>query len=284
MNARMIALAALVSGLAGSLTGCGQVAPSLGVPVAAQAPDVAAEVVSTQSGNLAAAVQDDYSTQGVSTSPISPKPMPIKPIAPAQLLFAEDFEKATQESLGRTWQSYSDYRGPIPMIYPAPSEYQVIRPGLGGSKQAVASGGGRKAFATHRNFLQLRQVLTASRGFEGASRTLTFRYTPFVNEGPTDPRMKRPNVQVATAPLQVEVSADGKSWKRLWDSSLQAIPMIYPAPTELGAKVSLPAGKLNLRFVTVAKAGQVTPRLDDVRVMQDGFTVVPWPMPLPSVR
>jgi|GEM_PF-3582764 len=283
MNARMIALAALVSGLAGSLTGCGQVAPSLGVPVAAQAPDVAAEVVSTRSGNLAAAEPDSYATQGVSTSPISPispKPMPIKPIAPAQLLFAEDFEKATQESLGRTWQSYSDYRGPIPMIYPAPSEYQVIRPGLGGSKQAVASGGGRKAFATHRNFLQLRQVLTASRGYEGASRTLTFRYTPFVNEGPAHPAKKLPVVQVATAPLLVEVSADGKNWKRVWDSSRQAIPEIYPAPTELGAKVALPAGKLNLRFVTVAKAGQVTPRLDDVRVMQDGPTVVP----MPSVR
>ncbi|MEB3186735.1 MAG: hypothetical protein VKP72_04770 [bacterium] len=270
MNARMIALAALVSGLAGSLTGCGQVAPSLGVPVAAQAPDVAAEVVSTQSGNLAAAEPDSYATQGVSTSPISPispKPMPIKPIAPAQLLFAEDFEKATQESLGRTWQSYSDYRGPIPMIYPAPSEYQVIRPGLGGSKQAVASGGGRTAFATHRNFLQLRQVLTASRGYEGSSRTLSFLYTE----------------NGATAPLLVEVSADGKTWKRLWDSSRShaagVVGVFLPSGAVVaGTNVTLPPGKLNLRFVTVAKAGQVTPRLDDVRVMQDGPGVVPMPI------
>jgi hypothetical protein len=130
------------------------------------------------------------------------------------------------------------------MIYSAPTSYQPIRPGLAGSKQAVASGGG-KAFASHRNFLQLRQVLTESRGYEGA-----------------------------TAPLLVEVSADGKTWKRVWDSSRQAIPEIYPAPTERAAKVALPSGKLNLRFVTVAKAGQVTPRLDDVRVM----------LPMPSVR
>jgi hypothetical protein len=159
------------------------------------------------------------------------------------------------------------------MIYSAPTSYQPIRPGLAGSKQAVASGGG-KAFASHRNFLQLRQVLTESRGYEGASRTLTFRYTPFVNESPAHPAKKLPVVQVATAPLLVEVSADGKTWKRVWDSSRQAIPEIYPAPTERAAKVALPSGKLNLRFVTVAKAGQVTPRLDDVRVM----------LPMPSVR
>jgi hypothetical protein len=260
MNARKFALAALVSGFAGSLTGCGQVVPSLGVSVPAPAPDVAAEVVPTEMDGSVTAHHDGYSTQC---------------LAPG-ILFMDDFEGATQASLDKLWLSTSDFRGAIPMIYPAPTSYQPIRPGLAGSKQAVASGGG-KAFAAHRSFLQLRQVLTASRGHEGAGRTLTFRYTPFVNEGPTDPLMKRPTLQVATAPLHVEVSADGKIWKRLWVSSLQAIPMIYPAPTELEAKVVLPAGKLNLRFVTVAKAGQVTPRLDDVRVMEDGPKVVPQP-------
>jgi hypothetical protein len=62
MNARMIALAALVSGFAGSLTGCGQVAPSLGVPVPVQAPDVAAQGLSTEMDGPDTSGHEGYST------------------------------------------------------------------------------------------------------------------------------------------------------------------------------------------------------------------------------
>jgi hypothetical protein len=254
MNVRMIALAALVSGFAGSLTGCGQVAPSLGVPVPAQAPDVAAEVVSTEMAGPVTSSHEGYSTQC---------------LAPG-ILFLDNFEGATQESLDKVWQSSSDFRGAIPAIYPAPTSYRPIRPGLAGSQQAVASGGG-KAFATHRSFLQLRQALTESRGYEGATRTLTFRYSPHVNIGLLAPGKVE---QKVAAQLLVEVSQDGKTWKQLWDSKAFVFMQVSPYPTDVDAKVALPAGKLNLRFVTVAKAGEYTPGIDDVRVM----------LPMPSVR
>ena len=250
MNARLFALAALVSASAGTLAGCGTIATS--TPVAAPV---------HQGSGLELAAADaspagDYAVQSVIGAPSLP-------------VFQDSFEKATQQSLDKLWLSSTDYKGPVPMIHPGPTVHQLVKPGLGKSLQAVAAGGG-KAFSANRFVLELRQTLTASRGYEGSKRQLSFRYTPFVIDGPTDPRMKRPTVQEATAPLLVETSTDGKRWSTVWDSRQAAIPMIYPAPGELAAQVVLPAGNLRMRFVTVAaKVGQATPRLDDVVVSQN---------------
>jgi hypothetical protein len=61
------------------------------------------------------------------------------------------------------------------------------------------------------------------------------------------------------------------------------MPAIYPAPTELAADVVLPAGNVKIRFVTVAtKRGEVTPRIDNVLVVQDRTYGCPKPKPLYS--
>ncbi len=250
MKARVFALAALVSASAGTLAGCGMITTS--APVAGPVHQDA--VLNRPAADVSPA--DDYAVQNVLG-------------APSLVVFQDSFDKATQQSLDMLWLSSTDYLGMVPKIYPAPTAHQLVRPGLGKSQQAVAAGGG-KAFSANRFVLELRQTLMASRGYDGAKRQLSFRYTPFMIDGPTDPLMKRPTLQVATAPLLVEVSSDGKRWSAVWDSRRAAIPMIYPAPSELQAQVVLPAGNLKMRFVTVAaKAGQATSRIDDVVISQN---------------
>ncbi len=92
--------------------------------------------------------------------------------------------------------------------------------------------------------------------------------------------MKSPPVQAPTAPLVLEGCLDGKTWFSLWDSRQIAVPMIHPALTDLDAQVSLPAGNLKVRFVTLpAKAGQPTPRIDDVVISEE---ICPIPVALPT--
>lgn len=249
MKARLFALAALVSASAGTLTGCGSIATS--APVAGPVHQASGQDLLA----VDAAPAGDYAVQNVIG-------------VPSRQVFQDTFEKATQQSLDKLWLSSTDYKGPVPTIYPGPHDHQLVKPGLGKSLQAVAAGGGR-AFSANRFVLELRQTLTASRGYEGSKRQLSFRYTRLI-DGPTDPLMKRPTFQVHTAPLLVEVSSDGKRWGAVWDSRQGAFPTVYPAPSELDVQVVLPAGNLRMRFVTVGeKAGQATPRIDDVVISQN---------------
>ena len=287
MNIRPFAIAALVASSSGMLTGCGTLATS--APVAQPAPIQAPELVSGTDETLQ---EGSYTTQGVTTGAKAgvtsvvtggaSLPLPERPICPPpppamRVVFQDSFEKASQESLDKVWLSTTDFRGNIPMIYPAPTSYQLVKPGLGKSLVAVAAGGG-KAFSANRFNLELRQTLLETRSSVGAKRHLAFRFSPFVVDGPIAPGQKRPSVQTATAPLVLEGSLNGKTWFSLWDSRHIAVPMSYPAPTELDAQVSLPAGNLKVRFVTLpSKAGQPTPRIDDVVISEE---IRPLPAPI----
>ena len=290
MNIRPFAIAALVASSSGMLTGCGTLATS--APVAQPAPIQAPELVSGTDEPLQ---EGGYTTQGVTTGAKAgvtsvvtggaSLPLPERPICPPpppamRVVFQDSFEKASQESLDKVWLSTTDFRGNIPMIYPAPTTYQLVKPGLGKSLVAVAAGGG-KAFSANRFNLELRQTLLETRSSVGAKRQLDFRFSRFVN-GPSDPTGKKLPIQTATSPLLVEISRDGKRWSTVWDSRTLAYPMIYPAPTESDALVMLPAGNLKVRFVTLpSKAGQPTSRIDDV-VIREELRPVPAPIsPMP---
>ncbi len=223
----------------------------------------------------------DVSVNGIASEA---QPYSLLNVSSRQVLFRDGFGYASQANLDKVWASSTDYLGPIPMIYPAPTAYQLIQPGLSKSKQAVAAGRDGTAFSGNRFMLALRRTFTESRGFEGSTkRTLSFQYTPFVNAEPVVTQKLRPVTQVPTAPLVLEASQSDGKWVSLWDSRHAPMPAIYPAPTELAADVVLPAGNVKIRFVTVAtKRGEVTPRIDNVLVVQDRTYGGPKPKPLYS--
>ncbi len=272
MNVRPLAIAALVANASGMLTGCGSLATS--APIAQPAPVQAQELVSGTDEPLQ---ESGYTTQGVTTGAKAG----VTSVVAMRVVFQDSFEKASQESLDKAWLSTTDFRGNIPMIYPAPTSYQLVKPGLGKSLVAVAAGGGR-AFSANRFNLELRQTLLETRSSVGAKRQLDFRFSRFVN-GPSDAAGKRLPIQTATSPLLVEISRDGKRWSTVWDSRTLAYPMIYPSPTESDAQVMLPAGNLKVRFVTLpSKAGQPTSRIDDVVIREEVRPIMPYPIsPMP---
>ncbi|MEB3196374.1 MAG: hypothetical protein VKP62_04145 [Candidatus Sericytochromatia bacterium] len=193
--------------------------------------------------------------------------------SPATVLFHDDFDYATQASLDSIWASSSDFKGVLPMIHPAPTAHQLVKPGLGGSLQAVAAGRDGKAYSANRFMLELRKPLAVSRGFEGSKRTLSFQYARLVSEGPKPSGKPGFEVLHPTAPLQVQISylnSKPNTWKTLWDSREEVLPMSYPGPKEMEAQVALPTSSLRLRFVTLAgKKGQMSPRIDNVVVAVD---------------